>query len=100
AVGHADPERERWAWELNTRYPTPQDSPRGAPNVIRTGEYELVNDITDEMLVEAAVDAQQLGLLRELGLTASLCAPLQGRGRILGALVLVSAESGKRFSPA
>jgi serine phosphatase RsbU (regulator of sigma subunit)/PAS domain-containing protein len=100
AVVHSEPERERWAWELNERYPTPQDSPRGPPNVVRTGRYELVNDITEDLLVEGAVDDEQLQLLHDLGLTSALCAPLQVRGRTLGALVLVSAESGKRFSPA
>jgi PAS domain S-box-containing protein len=100
AVVHSEPERERLAWELNERFPTPMDAPRGPPNVIRTGSYELVNDITDELLAEGAVDAEQLELLRGLGLTAALCAPLQMRGRTLGVLVLATAESGKRFSPA
>lgn len=97
AVAHADPERERWAWEVSERYPPAQDAAAGAPNVIRTGVPELVNDITDEMLVAGARDDEHLAMLRRLGLTASLCAPLQARGGILGALYLVSAESGRRF---
>jgi len=100
AVAHAVPEREELAWELQRRYPIAQDAPTGATQVIRSGRHELINDITDELLVSAAADEEHLGLLRELGLTAALSAPLKVRGRTLGALYLVSAESGRRFDQA
>jgi serine phosphatase RsbU (regulator of sigma subunit) len=100
AVAHTDPDREQWAWEVNRRYPAARDAPSGAANVIRTGQHELVNDISDAMLTAAAQDEDHLRLLRELGLVAALSAPLKVRGRTLGVLYLVSAESGRRFEPA
>jgi serine phosphatase RsbU (regulator of sigma subunit) len=66
--------------------------------VIRTGEPNLLNDISDELLVAGAVDDEHLELLRGLGLIAALTAPLQARGQTFGALMLVSAESGRRFT--
>ena len=37
-------------------------------------------------------------MLRELGVTGAIVVPLQARGRILGAMTLVSAESGRRYT--
>ena len=41
AVAHVDPDKVRWARELQERYPPDPDAPTGAPNVIRTGRPEL-----------------------------------------------------------
>jgi len=98
AVAHVDPDKEKWASEVSERYPPDPAAPQGPAAVIRTGEAQLVNDITDELLVEGAVDDEHLDLLRGLGLTAALTAPLQARGQTFGALLLVSAESGRRFT--
>ena len=98
AVAHVDPDKEKWAWEVSERYPPDPDAPQGPAAVIRTGEPDLLNDISDELLVVGAVDAEHLELLRSLGLTAALTAPLQARGQTFGALMLVSAESGRRFT--
>jgi hypothetical protein len=42
AVAHSDPQREQLAWDLVRRHPRDIDRPRGAANVIRTGQIELV----------------------------------------------------------
>src|SRR5439155_567682 len=46
-----------------------------------------------------AADAEHLALLRELRLRSHLCVQLVARGRILGALTLLTAESGRRYTP-
>ena len=38
--------------------------------------------------------------LRQLGFKSYLCVPLKGRGRLLGVLSFVMAESGRRYSQA
>ena len=99
AVAHVDPAKVAWARRLNERYPQREDAPTGVPNVIRTGQPELISDVTDEMLVAGAVDAEHLRISRELGLKSAMIVPLTtGGGRALGALTLVSAESGRRYS--
>src|SRR3954469_7332911 len=40
AASHADPERERFAWEISERYPALSDAPGGVPEVIRSGHGE------------------------------------------------------------
>jgi GAF domain-containing protein len=65
--------------------------------VIRSGEPELVAEITEEMIEGAAEDALHLELLQELGLSSYMCVPLKGRDAVLGAITLVTSESGRRF---
>ncbi|MCD6015322.1 MAG: hypothetical protein K0R88_1406 [Solirubrobacterales bacterium] len=97
AVAHADPRRMRLAEELRSRYPVDPDAQTGVPRVIRTGEPELYAEIDDQMLVDAARDAEHLRMIRELGMVSAMIVPLQARGRNVGALTLIAAESGRRF---
>jgi PAS domain S-box-containing protein len=96
-IAHRDPARERWAHELAERYPLDPDAPYGSPKVIRTGEAELLPEITDEMLEAVAADGQHLDVLRELGLRSGMVVPLRARGRVLGDIALARGESGRRF---
>jgi serine phosphatase RsbU (regulator of sigma subunit) len=98
AVAHQDPERERLAWDLSSRYPARADDPEGVPKAIRTGQTEHVPEIPDAMLVASAADDEHLRLLRELDLRAGLIVPLKTPDRTLGALTLVFAESDRRFT--
>lgn len=97
AVAHVDPNRIKLAEEFRARYPIDPDSDTGVPNVIRTGRSELITEISDEMLVEAAVDSEHLRMIRELGLVSVMIVPLQARGRAIGSVSLVAAESGMKF---
>jgi GAF domain-containing protein len=97
AVAHTDPSRVRLAEELRARYPVDPDAETGVPRVIRTGESELYTEISDEMLVEAARDEDHLRMIRELGMVSAMLVPLQARGRSLGVVTFVAAESGRHF---
>ncbi len=100
AVAHVDPAKVALAEELAKRYPTPADAPTGVPNVIRTGRSEIYSEISEELLVAGAIDAEHLRLLRELHLRSAMIVPLQARGRVLGAMTFVFAESGRRYTKA
>ncbi len=99
AVEHQDPEKVALAYEFQRRYPTPEDAPRGVPAVLRTGEPEVMREIPDELLRQTVGDGQQLRMLRELGLRSYMIVPMIARGRTLGAITLVSAESGRLYGP-
>jgi signal transduction histidine kinase len=90
----------RWARELNQRYPARPDSPTGSYNVLRSGEPELYAEISDEMLVAGAVDEEHLRISRELGIKSALVVPLRVLDRTLGAITLITSESGRRYTPA
>jgi PAS domain S-box-containing protein len=101
ATAHAEPEKVQLAEELGRRYPPNPDAEYGAPRVIRTGVSELVEDVPDELLVEATRETPELlELLRSLGLRSSMCVPLRARDRVLGAMTFVSAEGARRYTKA
>ncbi|MDP8952470.1 MAG: PAS domain S-box protein, partial [Actinomycetota bacterium] len=100
AVVHEDPEKVALAYEIERRYPTDSEAPYGVPQVLRTGRSEFVPEIPDSLLDEIAVDVEYRELLRELGLKSYVIVPLVARGRTLGAITLVSAESGRRYGTA
>jgi PAS domain S-box-containing protein len=95
AVAHTDPSKEELAQELYRRYPPKKEATMGQANVIRTGQSELYPHIPDSVLVEAASDAEHLGILRELRLNSGMCVPIKARGRTLGTITFVR-EAGSR----
>ncbi len=94
AAAHVDPERQQAAWELLFRYPLDPAREEGPAKVIRTGQSDLQPTIADALLEVIAYDAENLRLLRALGLRSAMTVPLTVRGRTLGAIAFASAESG------
>jgi GAF domain-containing protein len=99
-VAHVDPEKVRWAHEISRRYPHDPAAPTGVPHVIRSGQPELVAEITDEMLAAGIADPEYLALVRALGLRSILTVPLVAHDRTLGALSMVATASGRRYGEA
>ncbi|MGH2913416.1 MAG: SpoIIE family protein phosphatase [Solirubrobacteraceae bacterium] len=95
AVAHVNPDRLALAEQLRHYEPARPDPERGLGRVLRTGERELYPEISDEMLAEGAVDEHHLELLREVGFRSVAVVPMRAGERILGAMTLVSAESGR-----
>lgn len=100
AVAHIDPDKVRLAQELAEKYPPDPDAPSGAWNVMRTGESEFVHEVTDELLDMLDIEAEQRQLIRDLQLRSAVTVPLIARGRVLGVMSWVSAESGRLYTPA
>jgi PAS domain S-box-containing protein len=103
ATAHFDPAKTELARELGLRYPPDPNATTGAPNVVRTGRSELYADIPEELLEAGAIDAEHLRIIRELRLRSALVVPIalgpvSAGYRVLGALTLIYAESGRRFT--
>ncbi|HEY2072210.1 MAG TPA: ATP-binding protein [Gaiellaceae bacterium] len=99
-VAHRDPAQVAFARELQERYPPDPNAPTGAAAVIRTGEPELVPEITEQMIEAAVEDGLQRDLLRQLDLHSYMCVPLVGRDHTLGAITFVSSEPGRAYGVA
>jgi len=95
AVAHVDPARLELARELRGYEPERLDPDQGLGLVFRTGESLLYPEIPDELLVEGAVDERHLELLRAVGFRSALVVPVRLGERILGALTLVTSDSGR-----
>jgi PAS domain S-box-containing protein len=98
AVEHVEPEKVELAQDLRRRYPPRPTDPRGIASVLRTGEAELYETISDDMVAEIAYDSEHLDRLRRLGFKSAMLIPMLARGRSVGALLFVSAESGRHYT--
>jgi len=97
AVAHVRPEKVHWARELEERYPVDPNAATGVPQVIRTGKSELYPTIPREMLVAAAKDEAHMRVIDEIGFSSAIVVPMTARGRTLGAITFVWAESGFHY---
>ncbi|HLM36449.1 MAG TPA: GAF domain-containing protein, partial [Gaiellaceae bacterium] len=101
AVAHQDPEKVRWAYELQERYPPKPDQQHGVPQVLRSGKPEFFPKIPEAILEEAIGDDEGLRqIVDQLGLRSMICVPLTARGRTLGALTLIAAETHATYTEA
>ncbi len=95
ALAHVDPSRLALAEQLRQYEPARLNPDQGMGHVFPTGEPLLYRDISDEMLVQAAVDKRHLELLRAVGFRSALIVPMRIGTRTLGTLTLVTAESAR-----
>jgi PAS domain S-box-containing protein len=74
------------------------DAPTGVPAVIRTGRSELQIESTPVTLAADVDEPEQLASeLAEVEVHSTMCVPLIARGRTLGAILFVSAESKRTY---
>jgi PAS domain S-box-containing protein len=99
AVAHNDPEKVQLGWELAQRFPRQLDDGYGIAEVMKTGQSEIAIDITNEQLTATVTNPEYLEILQGVGLRSCIIAPLQARGRVLGSISFVFAESERRYSP-
>lgn len=97
-VAHADPASAELARQLKERLlPEPDNPDSPLVRVLRSGEPLLLAEVSDSVLERAARDPEQRAVYRQLRPRSALVVPLVARGRTLGALTLVTAESGRRY---
>ena len=97
AVAHIDAAKVEMAHEMRRRYPPDMDAPSGLPAILRGGPAELYSEIPDALIAAAARDDEHLRIIRELGMRSGMAVPMRIGNETLGAITLVSAESGRRF---
>jgi GAF domain-containing protein len=97
AVAHAQPEHADLVQELQERYPSSPDVPRGIYQVLRSGVSDLVPEMNDELLALSAQDDEHLRLLRLLDFRSGMAVPLKVHDRVLGVITWVTGSEGRRF---
>lgn len=98
AVAHVDEAKVRYAQELIERFPRDPNARSGVANVLRTGKSELYPVISDDLIRAGAVDEEHLKISRSLQLRSAMVVPLVTRGRTVGTMTFVWAESGHSYS--
>ncbi len=99
AVAHADPQKLALADDLLRREPPDPEVPPGPVHVQRSGRPAFYPQPSEELLAAIARDADQIELVRSLGVRSAMIVPLVTRGHTLGTITLVaSAESGREYA--
>lgn len=96
-IVHKDPQQVQQARQWREKFPIDPNAATGSPHIVRTGQSELYSEITDELLVAGSKDEEQLAIARQIGFSSAMSVPLVARGRTIGVVSFVSAESGKRY---
>ena len=97
AVVHKDPELREWALRSRDEHAPTMEELEGAARVARTGKPALYRRISDALLEGTARTPEQLEVLRALGMASAVVVPLNARGRVLGTLMLVSADPSRLY---
>lgn len=97
-VAHTDASREESVKEFARRYPPDQTDARSpTAHAIRTGQTVFLREISEEWLRTVGADEEAIAFVRDLGLRSLLVIPLRARGNSVGAITLVTADSGRVF---
>ncbi len=99
AVAHVDPRKREMARDYARRMPIDMGAARGVGAVMRTGRSELYPEMSDALVAQIVTDPERRRLIRDLQLRSSLVVPLAAGPAVVGAMTLVYAESGRRYSP-
>lgn len=98
AIAHPDPEKRKLALEIQQTFPTDWSARRGPPEVIRSGRSEIYSEISEQLLRTLAHSNTHLEVIIKLGLKSVMVVPLLSRGKTIGAITLIQAESGRRYT--
>ena len=95
-VAHVNADKVRKAEMLAARFPPDPKEGTGIAEVIRTRRSQLVEHITDAMLVAAAHTPEHLEVLREMELRSALLVPMTRGDRVVGVISLVTTSESSR----
>jgi signal transduction histidine kinase/CheY-like chemotaxis protein len=98
AAAHADPAKDDAAQELGRRFPPDRHGHHPVARALRTGRPELASDISADLLESIAPDPAHRDLAHAMAYTSYLVVPIIARERTFGAISLVSAGSGRRYT--
>jgi signal transduction histidine kinase/ActR/RegA family two-component response regulator len=100
ALIHRDPQMIEQFKEYERMYPLLPGVESIPQQVIRTGKFEFTPLVTEEIIMGAyAFTEEQRRAVLRLGLTSVMTVPIGSGGKVLGAITLAYAESGRVYSP-
>jgi PAS domain S-box-containing protein len=97
AVAHVDPAKVKMARDLQQRYPPQPEVLAKGDQPWQQGRSQLMSEIDEAMLEAAARDAEHFQILRDLQFHSAMVVPLTVRAEVLGYILFVWAESGRRY---
>ena len=98
-MGHANPEKAKWAQEYRTTHPIDINDPKeGSVGwAMRTRQALLVRDITPEIIQNGAKDNEQRELLEKLTISSVMIIPMLIKGVVTGVISFMSCNPKNKF---
>jgi signal transduction histidine kinase len=96
-LAQVDPAKANLIRELSRRYRRDPNAPFGPSAVVRTGEPQLVEDLTDPEVGETTHDQEHFRLVRSLGAHSYMSVPLVSHDRLFGAMTFVVSDPSRRY---
>lgn len=100
SIAHRSPEKIHQAVAYRKLNPVDMSQPTGLPNVVRTGEAEFYQYLSDEILEQLIDDEEKLAYMKSFDLRSIIIAPIKINGEYKGGVTFVSSESGRYYSDA
>ncbi|MEX0937231.1 MAG: PAS domain S-box protein [Pirellulales bacterium] len=100
AIAHVDPKKVELVHRLSEQFPADPRADYGISKVLRTGEPDLMSDVSGAFLSKIASAPAHMELLRTLGLRSYMVVPLKVHGKVEGTLAFISAEPGRHYEQA
>ncbi|HYI16932.1 MAG TPA: GAF domain-containing protein, partial [Thermomicrobiales bacterium] len=97
-AAHANPQTERLMHDLINRHPIEANHP--VMRAIQNGEVTRHHDVANQPISLAELTDERVQVIEALGFRSVIVVPLEARGRHIGALSLMYAESGRQYSDA
>ncbi|TMJ07400.1 MAG: response regulator [Bacillati bacterium ANGP1] len=97
-VVHSDPAKEQRLRKLLERYPFNAVVSEPTATVLRTGQALLVPEISEEWARGLGPHTEELSVARTLGSVSLIIVPLVARGRTLGVIAFLTAESNRQYT--
>jgi GAF domain-containing protein/PAS domain-containing protein len=93
-VAHSDPEKVKWAEQIQRDYPYDPDARWGAAGVIRSGRREIIANVDPALFSLPGGD-----VLQQAGLRSAITVPVVGALGTLGSMQLIRGDDQPPFAP-
>ncbi|TMC16214.1 MAG: PAS domain S-box protein [Chloroflexi bacterium] len=100
AVNHTDPDKVALVQALYDQYKDQAEPVYGVQKLLRTGQPELISNVSQDVLAHIQVHPDMLDILRELALKSYMGVPLIAHGRIIGAITFSSVQPSREYTKA
>lgn len=97
ATAHVRDDKASLLEQLRQRYPPTPDSPQPAARVLRSGQLELLEHVTPDVVASHVIEDDHARLIEALGIRSHLAVPLVARNVTLGVISLGITESDRRY---
>lgn len=97
SVAHTDPKKVALARKYRRLSPLSIDQPTGVARVVRTGETEYYQNVSDDLLEQNIKDNKTLQFMKSLNLHSVIIVPLRVGDSVVGAVSFILSDSGLHY---